>query len=171
MPETNFQPCTSSKVCVVEKGKWKKENFNPVCGEMQSGMEPRGGSACQGSGSALGETLALHISQQFLPHCVHPHHVHHRPCSSGSFPFFPSCFFWWNTWEYLEMCVTKSDLFISFHLLLIEQKPVRDGGWCMSKLTLQLLTISWEKAMLSFCDLDIYHSPLKWNLPLGFSGS
>lgn len=80
-------------------------------GRMQSGMEPRGGSACQGSGLVLPlvETLLLLlISQQFLPHHVHPHRVH-LPCNSEPSPFTASCFFR-NfceilCWELLEMCV------------------------------------------------------------------
>lgn len=97
-------------------------------------MEPRGGSACQGSGLLLHlvETLVLHVFQPFLLHCVCPHHVHRLHCNSESFAFTASCFV--KTfgeiygWELLEMCVTKFDLLISFYLFLIEQKRVCEGS-------------------------------------------
>lgn len=105
---------------MVEKGKWKNEDFSLFVGKMQSGMEPRGGSACQGSGLVLHlveTSLLLHILQQFLPHCVPRHRIRCLHCNSESFPFTASCFLSFGEvlgWELLEMCVTKFDLFIIF---------------------------------------------------------
>lgn len=112
----------SSKIRVVEKGNGKRIILSLFVGKMQSGMEPRGGSACQGWGLVLHlvGTSVLHVFQQFLPCCVHPQHVHHLHYNSQSFHFTASCFFrsfgGIYSWELLEMCVMKFDLFISFYL-------------------------------------------------------
>lgn len=126
MAEANLQLCAcmhrsaSSEVCVVENGNGKMRILILIVGKMQSRMEPRGGSACQ---VLPWWRLVLHMFQQFLPHYVHPHHVHRFHCNSESFPFTASCFFRGfseiHGWELLEMCMTKFDLFISFYLLLI----------------------------------------------------
>lgn len=122
------------RMCVVEKGNGKKRILT-VCRE---NAKRDGASWWQclpgiGTGTALVETWVLHVFQLFLPHCVHPHHVHCLHCNSESFPFTASCFFRSfgeiHSWELLEMCVTKFDLFIRFYLLLIEQKQVHEGSW------------------------------------------
>lgn len=165
-----MQRSVSSEVCVVEKGKWKNEDLNPVCREnakrdgaswWQCLPGIRAGTALGGDFAACARFAAVLTSScpSLLCSCLH--------CNSESFPFAASCFLSFGEihgWEFLEMCVTKFDLFIVFYLLLIEWKWVHEGSWWMSKLILQLLTKSWKNSCRSIAILwHGYLFTITWN--------